>query len=136
MAGIMTIEGDRLAVGFFLGTYSTPGTYYLRLFTNNHTPTDTDTSLGTYTEATAAGYAGVALNPANWTHVESGGTGSTWEYPTVTWIFTAGETIYGYWIDNASDVMWAELAPGGPIVVPSGGGVVQLTPSLLGHTCP
>ena len=83
----------------------------LRLFTNNHTPVDTDV-VGDYVEATFAGYAEIPLVSANW--VVTPGDPASAAYPDIVFTRTVSgalQTVYGYYVvQRVSEVlMWAEL---------------------------
>ena len=108
-----------------------PTNVKLHLYTNNHTPAEGDV-LGSYTESTAAGYAAAVLTGASWTITAGSSAGAVASYPQVTFTYTAAETVYGYYVtDNSSLILlWAELFTGGPFVVPSAGGTIQVTPGF------
>lgn len=80
----------------------------MRLYNNNHTPAEGDV-LGTYTQASAAGYTAVSLPGTGWTVATSLGT-TTGEHAEQTFSFTTSATIYGYYVtdDAASNLLWSE----------------------------
>lgn len=80
----------------------------MRLYNNNHTPAEADV-LGTYTQASAAGYTAVQLPGTGWTVSTSLGT-TTGEHAEQTFSFTTSATIYGYYVtdDAATGLLWSE----------------------------
>lgn len=108
----------------------TPVAKYLRLFTNNLTPANTD-AIGSYTECGDASYNPIALTGSSWSISNvSGGRSAT--YPAQTFNFAAGNNLYGWYItDNpATKVYFAGNLPSPPVVVPSTGGTYALTVTL------
>lgn len=81
-----------------------------------------------YTECALAGYAAVALVPANWVGATAAGL-ATYDYPTITFTFNpyaGGTTIYGYFVTIPGLVgVLAELFSV-PYVVPAGGGSLTI----------
>lgn len=102
----------------------------LKLFTNDKTPEEIDV-LGDYTEATAAGYAEKILASASWSHSLDAGDALA-EYAEQDFVFTAGETVYGYFVtDNAgTKILWVERFTDAPYVIPAGGGTIKITPKI------
>lgn len=80
-----------------------PENLVYKLFTNNITPSETDTA-ATYTEATGGGYASFTTTGASWT--VTAGAPSVASYPQQTYTFTGAlttnPTIYGYFVVNAT----------------------------------
>ena len=70
----------------------------LKLFTNDKTPAETDV-LADYTEATAAGYADKTLATASWSYDFDAGDARA-NYADQDFIFTAGETVYGFMVTD------------------------------------
>lgn len=138
MAATMTLLGDEYAFGLLVNARSSLGNPHLHLFNNNYSPADTDTSPSVFTEPTDPGYSVMTINPGSWIVTNTGGSGSVWVYPTVTWLFSAGDTIYGYYVTDPTDgvVLWAEDFAGGPVTIPSIGGAFQLSVQVQAHTCP
>ena len=87
-----------------------------------------------FTEATAAGYAAATMVPAGWTAATVSGTSTATYSPDVTFSFTAAETVMGYYVVDTTSptpvLLWAESFSGGPFVLPSSGGQIQITPTL------
>lgn len=100
--------GEVIALSLLVNKISVPEDLKYCLFTNNITPSETDTS-ATYTLAAGAGYADITLAGANWT--VTGGAPSAATYAQQTWTFTgAHATIYGYIAKRATtgDLVLAE----------------------------
>jgi hypothetical protein len=101
----------------------------LHLYTNNYTPTTTDT-LSNYTELTGVGYTALTYTAGTWSVVGSGGI-ATCTYPAHTFTLTGAATVYGYYMElvlaSGSTLFGAELFTGGPFVIPSGGGTITIT---------
>lgn len=89
-------EGDGLK--FFLN-FSAPENLVLRLYSNNITPSETDTA-ATYTELAVSGYAAINLAGASWSIVE--GAPSSASFAEQTFTFTAGGSLYGCFFTRAS----------------------------------
>ena len=110
----------------------------LHLYSNNIDPEDSsfgasgeDFSTPTFTEATASGYGAITLTGGGWTTTQVVGV-TTGEYNVgVTFSFTVGEDIYGYYVTDTNDaIMWAEMFPGAPFQLPSGGGDIAVKPQI------
>lgn len=103
----------------------------LRLFQNNVTPAETDTT-ATYTECTLTGYAEIALTGASWNFTEGAPSDATCSAEQ-TWTFTAGfgQTIYGYYLVQATSgrIMWAER-DASPFTPANNGDQIKLTPKI------
>lgn len=93
----------------------------LGLFVNDVTPTPA-TVMGDLAEAVGAGYAPLALAGLTWALVEGDPSQAT--YPTQTFTLTGALTIYGYFLrgQTTGALKAAERIPGGPVVIPAGGG--------------
>ena len=87
-----------------------------------------------FTETTAAGYSAVTLVPAGWAAASVAGVSTATYSPDVTFTFTAADTIVGYYVVDTTSptpvLLWAEAFTGGPFVLPSSGGQIQITPTL------
>ena len=106
---------------------ASPEAFKLRLFTNNYTPVEA-TVTSDLTEATASGYAEIALTRASFTV-----SGDTASYAQQTFTFTAAEpTIYGYYIVETSSgkLVLSERFSDAPYAIPTGGGTVKITPNI------
>lgn len=80
-----------------------------------------------FTEATAAGYAAITLTGAGWTTTQTVGVTTAIYNVGVTFSFSVGEDIYGYYVtDTANGILWAERFPGAPFQLPGGGGDIAV----------
>ncbi len=132
MALLVPDVGEVLLLSYALNK-TEPTEVKLRLFTNNYTPVE-GSVVGSFTEATAAGYAAIELAGASWTIASSIGV-TTAEYAQQTFTLTAASTNYGYYITNNdnSQVLWAERFSDAPHTIPSGGGTEKITVKLIGE---
>lgn len=122
--------GEVLLLKYMLN-YSPATNVELRMYTNNITPAYTDI-LGSYTESSAAGYAGITLTGASWTVATTTGT-TVANYAQQTFSYTTSESVYGYFVtsNGKGQVLWAERFSGSvPFNIPSGGGTVSITPRV------
>lgn len=124
-----TKAGDDLFLQYMMGAAS-PGSYVVRLFQNNYTPTYDDVP-SDYTQATLTGYAPVTTSPGTWTFTAADPYSHA-DYPTITWTFTGAGSVYGYYITDSGNttVFIAEVFGGGPFVYPSAGGLLLLAPRI------
>lgn len=133
MAGKATNSFYSTVLNALLTGGSVP-TLKLRLYSNNYTPTLTDV-VGDYTEVTAAGYSAITLSSGSWSvSVVSGQVVAS--YTGQIFTMTAAVTVYGYYVtdSSATEVLWAELASGGPFTYGSGGGSIYVQLNLYGPT--
>lgn len=122
--------GEVLLLKYMLNN-ATPTNVELRLYTNNITPAYTDV-LASYTQSSAAGYAGITLTGSAWTVAASSGTVVA-NFAQQTFSYTTSESVYGYYVtsNGAGQVLWAERFSGAvPFNIPSGGGTVSITPRV------
>jgi hypothetical protein len=97
--GIVMDDGCKNALADLLGSGTVWNGAKLRLFSNNVTPANTDV-IGTYTEATFAGYASGALT---WGTVSVSAHVASSVATTVTFSLSSGsQNIYGPYITNAA----------------------------------
>jgi hypothetical protein len=136
MAGVWTDE----ALKWYLKTplYGPViNTYYLRLFTNNYTP-DGGSVSGDFTECSTSGYSAQPVgSDGNWSYsvTTPGALAETGPYLLT---FAAAVTLYGWYITcsgGTGGVVAAERF-GSPIVIPAGGGSLNLTVDLTLNHCP
>ena len=125
---VLTVVGARYLLSVQLGIISLRVNSFLRLFTNNITPQESDV-LSMYTECTLPGYHYVEMLPRNWT-LNTAIREATYAYATATFTFTAnggGVTLYGYMLTNADGgvLLWAEAFPN-PVPVPAMGGDIDV----------
>jgi hypothetical protein len=121
--------GENRALNLILNK-ATPENWTFRLFQNNITPAETDTS-ATYTEATWTGYSFVSLAAASWT--VSGTTQAA--YPEQTFTSTAGsqnQTNYGYYYlsPTSTVLMGVERFSDAPYTIVNNGDQIKITPIL------
>lgn len=108
MALLVPNNGENVILEYLVNKNGNTQNLVYRLFTNNITPSETDTT-ATYTEASGGGYAPITLTGNSWT-VSSGSA----SYPQQTWTFTGAlngsASIYGYYVTRAStgDLVYAE----------------------------
>ena len=106
----------------------------MKLYTSPLGNIDDDFSAASFAEATAAGYAPATMVPAGWSAATVSGTSSATYSPDVTFSFTAAESVAGYYVVDTTSptavLLWAESFSGGPFVLPSSGGQIQITPTL------
>lgn len=108
MALLIPDAGEVALLDYALGT-TTPEAQTLKLYESATTPAEGDTA-GSYTEATIAGYASVALARATWNGASTS-TGTTSKtYPQQTFTFTGSGTIYGYFVigTTSGTILWSE----------------------------
>lgn len=115
----------------------TPTNLVLHLYTNEvDLSTESfeaagDGSSGSFTEVSASGYAAVTLSGANWTASTSTGVSSAVHNTGITFSFTTGVDVQGYYVTNTSNqIMWAEEFPGAPFTLPSTGGDIAVKPQI------
>jgi len=111
-----------------------PQNLVLKLYSNNITPSDTDTA-GTYTEATFTGYAAATLTGASWNAASAGSiTYSTQQTFTRT-STGAVENIYGYYVVQAvsGTLVYSERDGAGPFAVTNNGDAIKLTPTITAN---
>jgi len=108
------------------------------LYVNNVSPTS-ETVIGDLTECTAPGYSEQALTFGSWTGSTTSGV-ADYSYPAVTFTMTGsggGQTIYGHFIkDTVSGHLLRSQLWGTSFAIPSGGGVVTVTPAWSDEECP
>jgi hypothetical protein len=108
MALVMTNNGELIALTYLTNKSGSTENLVYRLFTNNITPSETDTA-ATYTEASGSGYVAIPATGASWTITP--GSPTTAVYPQMTYTFTGAlPTIYGYYVTRQStgDLVLAE----------------------------
>ena len=109
---------------------STPTNIVLHLYTNDFELTESF-STGSFTEVTVSGYAPVTLAGSNWTASTSSGISSAIYNTGVTFNFTVGVDVQGYYVTNTSNqILWAEEFPGAPFTLPSTGGDIAIRPQI------
>lgn len=121
--------GENVALEAFVNK-TAPQNLQLRLFQNNITPSDTDTT-ATYTEATFTGYAAIALTGASWNAAAAGNITYSAQQ-TFTSSGVVSNSIYGYYVTQVTSTIlcWSERDASAPFVVANVGDAIKLTPSI------
>lgn len=101
----------------------------LKLYSNNITPSDTDTA-ATYTECTFTGYAAITLTGASW-GAASGGS-IAYAQQTFTCSGAGSENVYGYYVTQTSSgvLLYSERGTGVPFTITTIGDNVKVTPTI------
>ena len=131
MAGIVVPDtyGEIRMLQCILGI-GEPTDNVMKLYSLPTTDPDDSTTLGALTQVTTAGYAAITLSMTGWTVGQSAGI-TTAQYSEQTFSFSAGASVYGYYVVNGSnELLWLEKFSGAPFVIPDGGGTISLTPRL------
>jgi len=105
----------------------TPEDLVLKLYSNNITPSDADTT-ATYTEVTGGGYAPKTLTGAIWTITP--GAPTTASYPQQSFIFTgAVGNVYGYYLVRVTgnELIWVERFTNGPYNIQNPSDEIRVT---------
>lgn len=116
-----------------LTSYLTSEILYLCLYSNNITPSETDT-FASFTEVAGGGYARIPLATGDW--VITPGAPSSAVQAQKTFAFTgattAPSTIYGYMVVTAANALkWSERFPGANVpFTPIAGSTIKITPRL------
>lgn len=123
--------GEVIALGYMVNKTGLTENLIYHYFTNNITPSETDTA-GTYTEAAGGGYAAFTCTGSSWTI--TAGAPSTAAYAQQTQTFTGALTgtasIYGYYVTRATsgDLLFAEAFA---VYTPAASGdFIKLTPQV------
>lgn len=120
--------GENLALEMIVNK-TAPQNLVLKLYSNNITPSDTDTA-GTYTECTFTGYAAITLTGASW-GAASGGS-IAYAQQTFTCSGAGSENVYGYYVVQVSSgtLLYSERGTGVPFVITTIGDNVKITPTI------
>ena len=124
-------EGD--ALKYYLN-YGSPSqeNLILKLYTNNITPANTDTT-STYTEMATQGYSAKILTGASWVVTEGNPSNAAYAQQTFSFDGTGGSTlVYGYYYVGASSnrIRGAEKFADGPYTIANNGDKILLTPAI------
>ncbi len=136
MSIVIANSGDQL-IAQYLCNKATPENLVLHLYTNNVTPAK-NSNVATFTEASGSGYSAITLTAANWTVTEGTGNGTTattCTQPVQVFTLTGALSAYGYFVTGATSnaLYFAELFSSGPYTTPSGGGTIQITPTVTSN---
>ena len=115
--------GRRLLLEYAVNQ-TAPANYFIGLFTNDLTITDS-TVWADIVQPTDAGYSAVSMNPANFTFTTS--NPSTAAYPQVDFSFDGAQTVYGYFIAVGTTLVGAERFTDGPYEPGALGGQISVT---------
>jgi hypothetical protein len=120
-------EGDAAAA--FVNK-STLSDLVLRLFTNNITPSETDTA-ATYTEASGNSYGAITLTGASWTVTEGAPTQAAYAQQVFTFTGNLGN-VYGYFMTRSTGgrIALAERFSDGPYNIVNNGDQIKITPQI------
>lgn len=130
MALVVPDAGERRLLEYIVNK-SSPTDLVLHLYTNSVNLSGETFTTGSFTEATASGYASVVLTGAGWTASTSSGISSALYDNGITFGFTVGQDIQGYYVtDVSNNILWAEEFPGAPFQLPIGGGDIAVRPQL------
>lgn len=101
----------------------------LKLYSNNITPSDTDTA-GTYTECTFTGYSAITLTGASWGSASAGSI--AYAQQTFTCSGAGSENVYGYYVVQSSSgtLLYSERGTGVPFTITTVGDNVKVTPTI------
>jgi hypothetical protein len=107
-----------------------PENLILRLYQNNITPSDTDTT-ATFTEATFTGYAAITLTGATWSAAAAGAIAYSAQQ-TFTCSGASSNSIYGYYVTQATStvLIWAERDGAAPFSIVNSGDAIKITPTI------
>lgn len=130
MALTVQNNGEVVALSYLVNK-TTPENLVLRFFTNNITPSETDTA-ATYTEANGGGYAAVNLTGASWTVTAGAPSSATYAQQTFTFTgpLTGNQNIYGYYFTRATtgDIILSEAFA---VFTPAASGDnIKITPAI------
>jgi hypothetical protein len=125
MAAVFPNEGEEA-----IGDDITGANLTLALFRNDYTPV-AGSQLANFTVATFTGYAAKTLTGGAWTSTQ--GAPTTVVYAEQTFTSSADQSvqqIYGYFIHNGTQVLWAERFSDAPYAMQYNGDRILITPSL------
>lgn len=130
MALVVSDEGERRLLSYIVNK-AAPTNLVLHLYVNNVSLSGETFTAASFTEASASGYASVTLTGSNWTISTTTGVSSAVYNTSITFTFSVGQSVYGYYItDTSNNILWAEEFPGAPFTLPSGGGEISVRPQL------
>lgn len=110
----------------------------LKLFSNNHTPAQTDT-VSSLTEVSGGGYAIITLTFAEWTITEGDPCVALYnDYQdfNFTGVTSGPGTIYGYYItdEDGTNLLWEERFDSADVPFsPVNGSLIRIKPRLAGQ---
>lgn len=123
-------EGERRLLEYIVNK-TAPTNLVLHLYKNIVDLATEAFTASSFIESTAAGYAAVTLTGSNWTASTSAGITAAVYSTAITFAFTAGDSIRGYYVtDTSNNILWAEEFPGAPFTLPSSGGEIAVRPQV------
>lgn len=123
-------EGERRLLEYIVNK-TAPTNLVLHLYTNSVDLSTENWNAASLTEATGAGYSSVTLAGGNWTVSTTAGVSAAIYNSTVTFAFTVGQDVRGYYVtDTSGNILWAEEFPGAPFSLPSTGGEITIRPQV------
>lgn len=130
MALVVPDLGEIRLLNYIVNKVS-PTNLVLHLYANSLTLSTETFSTGSFTEATATGYSSVTLTGAGWNASTVGGISSALYDNGITFSFSVGQDIQGYYVtDTSNNILWAEEFPGAPFQLPVGGGDIAVRPQV------
>jgi hypothetical protein len=130
MALVVPDLGEVRLLNYIVNKVS-PTNLVLHLYSNSLTLSTETFSTGSFTEATATGYSSVTLTGAGWNASTVGGISSALYDNGITFSFSVGQDIQGYYVtDTSNNILWAEEFPGAPFQLPVGGGDIAVRPQV------
>jgi hypothetical protein len=128
MPPVVTWAATEIWGYMILGTRGFGSRWMVHLFVNFYQPTAYDTT-GNYTECTWPGYSPFQLDPFEWVNTSGQNPVAQWAYPLLKWEFDpsgqAQQTVFGYYIEQDSILLYAE-AFSAPFPIPPEGGQVPI----------
>lgn len=120
--------GENLALEMIVNK-TAPQNLVLKLYSNNITPSDTDTA-ATYTESTFTGYSAITLTGASWGSASGGSI--AYAQQTFTCSGAGSENCYGYFViqTTSGTLLYSERGTGVPFTITTVGDNVKVTPTI------
>ena len=130
MSLVVPDEGERRLLEYIVNKAS-PTNLVLHLYTNSVTLSGETFSTGSFVQASASGYSPVTLVGSNWTASTTAGVSAAVYSAGITFSFSVGQDIQGYYVTNTSNnILWAEEFPGAPFSLPVAGGDIVVRPQV------
>ena len=126
MTLVVSDEGERRILEYIVDR-----NIALHLYTNSVALSGETFNTASFTEATEIGYAATTITSAGWAATTTGGISSALYDNGITFSFSTGQDVQGYYMTDTSDqILWAEEFPGAPFQLPVGGGDIAVRPQL------
>ncbi len=126
MTLVVSDEGERRILEYIVDR-----NIALHLYTNSVALSGETFNTASFTEATETGYAATTITAAGWAATTTGGISSALYDNGITFTFSTGQDVQGYYMTDTSDqILWAEEFPGAPFQLPTGGGDIAVRPQL------